>query len=143
MRQVLEVCLEEFQKHEMEAKCFMSGMVLEDNQAVNNQHEEDYYKRIASKLGALWHRTVDLDHLRALVMYVVFARVFFIKATRIQNLVPFDRSVVACDVQVLLCRFLLYKGKFGQPTPNVLDWGITEIDLHMRWATEKKKTLRI
>ncbi|KAM0266538.1 hypothetical protein ACHAPA_006783 [Fusarium lateritium] len=143
MRQVLEVCLEEFQQHETEAKIFMSGMVLEENQAVNNKHEEDYYKRIAYKLGALWRRTVDLDHLRALVMYVVFARLFFIKATRAQNIVPFDRSVVACDAQVLLCRFLLYKEKFGQLTPNVLDWSAPEINMQMRWATEKKKTLRL
>jgi hypothetical protein len=137
MRQLLGACIIEFHQHEEEAGIFLAGVFLEDHPVLNNQHEEDYYRRVASCLSTLWRRTVDLDQLRALVMYVVFARLFFLRATHI--LKPADKSVVACDAHVVLCLFLRYKIRFGRPEPNILRWNARQIDIQMRLATDKKE----
>ncbi|SPJ88022.1 uncharacterized protein FTOL_12491 [Fusarium torulosum] len=139
MRQVLEVCLREFRQHEEEAEDILGGVCLEDDPVVNNQHEEKYYQRIALHLGIIWRLTfVDLDHLRALVMYVVFARIFFIRANLPESLMPADKSVVACDAHILLCRFLRYKLRFGRPEPNILLWSPRQIYVQSRLASKKK-----
>ncbi|KIL95455.1 hypothetical protein FAVG1_00192 [Fusarium avenaceum] len=113
MRMVLETCLEEFYQHEEEAEGFMNGLFLEDNPVANSQHEEKFYQRVALRLGASWNRVVDLDHLRALVMYVIFARVHFLLANRQRSLMVLLQAeqVVVYDAHVLLCRFLLYKDR--------------------------------
>lgn len=143
MRMVLEICLEEFYQHEEEAEGFMNGLFLEDSPVANSQHEEKYYQRVALRLGALWNRVVDWDHLRALVMYVIFARVHFLLANRhrsMRMLLQEEREIVY-DAHVLLCRFLLYKDRYGRPEPNILNWSTAQIYQHKNLAAEKRRQL--
>lgn len=140
---VLETCLEEFYQHEEEAEGLMNGLFLEDNPVANSQHEEKFYQRVALRLGDSWSRVVDLDHLRALVMYVIFARVHFLLANRQRSLMVLleGQQVVVYDAHVLLCRFLLYKDRYGRPEPNILNWSTAQINQHRNLAAEKRRQL--
>jgi hypothetical protein len=141
MRMVLETCLEEFYQHEEEAEGFMNGLFLEDNPVANSQHEEKDYQRVALCLGTSWNRIVDWDHLRALVMYVIFARVHFLRANLPRSMVLQDGCVIVYDAHILLCRFLLYKDRYGQPEPNILNWSTAQIYQQRNLAAERRRQL--